>query len=246
MPPPDMPLLDTARLELSHVNAFYDDAQVLFDIDLVVEPKEIIAIIGANGAGKTTVLRTISGLLKPRDGVVRYGGKTLSAAAPWSVVSQGIAHVPEGRRLFKQMSVQENLLMGAYHRKNASDAEVDLDRVFTLFPRLAERRYQLAGTMSGGEQQMAAIGRALMARPRLLLLDEPSLGLAPKIVETVFETIREINKNGVGIVLVEQNAELALGTARRAYLMENGRIVKSGDSTALMNNDAVREAYLGL
>lgn len=234
------------QLELSHVSAFYGDAQALFDIDLLLEPGEIVAIIGANGAGKTTVLRTVSGLVKPRDGSIRYEGKDISASDPWSVVSMGIAHVPEGRRLFKQMSVQENLLMGAYHRRNAADAKSDLDRVFTLFPRLAERREQLAGTMSGGEQQMAAIGRALMARPRLLLLDEPSLGLAPKIVETVFETIRKINREGVGIVLVEQSAQLALETAQRAYLMENGRIVKSGHSTALMNDDAVREAYLGL
>lgn len=234
------------RLELNHLSAFYGDAQALFDINLVLEAGEIIAIIGANGAGKTTILRTVSGLVKPRGGSIQYEGKDLSTSDPWSVVSMGIAHVPEGRRLFKQMSVQENLLMGAYHRKNGAHAKTDLDRVFTLFPRLAERRDQLAGTMSGGEQQMAAIGRALMARPRLLLLDEPSLGLAPKIVETVFETIRGINREGVGIILVEQSAQLALETAQRAYLMENGRIVKSGHSTALMNDDAVREAYLGL
>jgi branched-chain amino acid transport system ATP-binding protein len=235
-----------SRLELSRVSAFYGDAQALFDINLVVEPGGIIAIIGANGAGKTTVLRAISGLVKPREGSIRYDDRDLASSNPWTVVSMGIAHVPEGRRLFRQMSVQENLLMGAYHRNKAADSKVDLERVYTLFPRLAERREQLAGTMSGGEQQMAAIGRALMARPRLLLLDEPSLGLAPKIVETVFETIRRINREGVGIVLVEQNAQLALETAQRAYLMENGRIVKSGDSPTLMNDDAVREAYLGL
>jgi branched-chain amino acid transport system ATP-binding protein len=235
-----------SRLELRGVSAFYGDAQALFDIDLVVEPGEIVAIIGSNGAGKTTVLRTISGLVKPRDGSLQYDGRNLASATAWSVVSSGIAHVPEGRRLFREMSVQENLMMGAYHRNNATDGKIDLERVYTLFPRLAERRDQLAGTMSGGEQQMAAIGRALMARPRLLLLDEPSLGLAPKIIETVFKTIREINADGVGIVLVEQSAQLALETARRAYLMENGRIVKSGDASALMNDDAVREAYLGL
>lgn len=235
-----------SRLELSRVSAFYGDAQALFDIDLVVEPGEIVAIIGSNGAGKTTVLRTISGLVKPREGTLQYDGRDLASTHPWSVVSHGIAHVPEGRRLFRDMSVQENLMMGAYHRNNAADGKVDLDRVYTLFPRLAERRDQLAGTMSGGEQQMAAIGRALMARPRLLLLDEPSLGLAPKIIETVFKTIREINSEGVGIVLVEQSAQLALETAQRAYLMENGRIVKTGSASDLMNDDAVREAYLGL
>ncbi|KAB0268423.1 ABC transporter ATP-binding protein [Microvirga brassicacearum] len=235
-----------SRLELSRVSAFYGDAQALFDIDLVVEPGEIVAIIGSNGAGKTTVLRTISGLVRPREGSLQYDGRDLASTHPWSVVSHGIAHVPEGRRLFRDMSVQENLMMGAYHRNNAADGKVDLDRVYTLFPRLAERRDQLAGTMSGGEQQMAAIGRALMARPRLLLLDEPSLGLAPKIIETVFKTIREINSEGVGIVLVEQSAQLALETAQRAYLMENGRIVKTGSASDLMNDDAVREAYLGL
>jgi branched-chain amino acid transport system ATP-binding protein len=235
-----------SRLELNRVSAFYGDAQALFDIDLVVEPGEIVAIIGSNGAGKSTVLRTISGLVKPREGTLQYDGRNLASVHPWSVVSSGIAHVPEGRRLFREMSVQENLMMGAYHRKNTADGKSDLDRVYTLFPRLAERRDQLAGTMSGGEQQMAAIGRALMARPRLLLLDEPSLGLAPKIIETVFRTIREINAEGVGIVLVEQSAQLALETAGRAYLMENGRVVKTGDSSALMNDDAVREAYLGL
>lgn len=234
-----------SRLELSNVSAFYGDAQALFGIDLIVEPGEIVAVIGSNGAGKSTVLRTISGLVKPREGTLKYDGRDLAAINPWSVVSSGIAHVPEGRRLFREMSVQENLMMGAYHR-NAGDGRADLDRVYTLFPRLAERREQLAGTMSGGEQQMAAIGRALMARPRLLLLDEPSLGLAPKIIETVFETIRNINAEGVGIVLVEQNAQLALETARRAYLMENGRIVKTGIASDLMNDDVVREAYLGL
>ncbi|MEH2510368.1 branched-chain amino acid transport system ATP-binding protein [Nitrobacteraceae bacterium AZCC 1564] len=233
-----------SRLELSNVSAFYGDAQALFGIDLVVEPGEIVAIIGSNGAGKSTVLRTISGLVKPREGTLKYDGQDLAAIDPWSVVSSGIAHVPEGRRLFRDMSVQENLMMGAYHRN--ADGRADLERVYTLFPRLAERREQLAGTMSGGEQQMAAIGRALMAKPRLLLLDEPSLGLAPKIIETVFETIRNINAEGVGIVLVEQNAQLALETARRAYLMENGRIVKTGNASDLMNDDVVREAYLGL
>jgi branched-chain amino acid transport system ATP-binding protein len=234
-----------SRLELSRVSAFYGDAQALFGIDLVVEPGEIVAIIGSNGAGKSTVLRTISGLVKPREGTLKYDSRDLAAMDAWSVVSSGIAHVPEGRRLFREMSVQENLMMGAYHRK-AGNGRADLERVYTLFPRLAERREQLAGTMSGGEQQMAAIGRALMAKPRLLLLDEPSLGLAPKIIETVFETIRNINAEGVGIVLVEQNAQLALETARRAYLMENGRIVKTGNASDLMNDDVVREAYLGL
>lgn len=232
------------RLELSNISAFYGDAQALFGIDLVVEPSEIVAIIGSNGAGKSTVLRTISGLVKPREGTLKYDGRDLAAIDPWSVVSSGIAHVPEGRRLFRDMSVQENLMMGAYHRN--ADSRADLERVYALFPRLAERREQMAGTMSGGEQQMAAIGRALMAKPRLLLLDEPSLGLAPKIIETVFETIRNINAEGVGIVLVEQNAQLALETARRAYLMENGRIVKTGNASDLMNDDVVREAYLGL
>jgi branched-chain amino acid transport system ATP-binding protein len=235
-----------SRLELSGVSAFYGDAQALFDVDLTVEAGEIVAIIGANGAGKTTVLRTISGLVKPRTGTVRFGDRNLAACNAWAIISEGIAHVPEGRRLFKQMNVQENLLMGAYHLSNNGQRKADLERVYALFPRLAERRAQLAGTLSGGEQQMTAIGRALMAHPRLLLLDEPFLGLAPKIVEAVFETIREINRSGVGIVLVEQSVRLALETAGRACLMENGRIVKTGIAGEFVSDDAMREAYLGL
>lgn len=235
-----------SRLEVSGISAFYGDAQALFDIDLTVEAGEIVAIIGANGAGKTTVLRTISGLVKPRRGTVRFGDRDLAACNPWGIICEGIAHVPEGRRLFKQMNVHENLLMGAYHLSGDGQKKADLEQVYGLFPRLAERRAQLAGTLSGGEQQMVAIGRALMARPRLLLLDEPFLGLAPKIVDAVSETIRGINRAGVAIVLVEQSARLALETAGRACVMENGRIVKTGFSRELVSDDAVREAYLGL
>jgi ABC-type branched-chain amino acid transport systems, ATPase component len=233
-------------LELSAVNSFYGDAQALFDVDISVRNSEIVAVIGANGAGKTTLLRTITGLVPARSGSMHYGDIDLRRTNSWDMAAAGIAHVPEGRRLFREMNVEENLLMGAYHRKQKSEIFADLSGIYELFPRLGERRRQLAGTLSGGEQQMVALGRALMAKPQLLLLDEPSLGLAPKIVETVFETILSINASGIAVILVEQNAQLALETAQRACLMENGRIVRSAPASELLRDDVVREAYLGL
>jgi branched-chain amino acid transport system ATP-binding protein len=233
------------RLDVENLSVAYGDNTVLTGLTLGVDDGEMIAIIGSNGAGKTSFLRAITGLLKVKDGSISFNGSSLLNCDAWDVVSSGIAHVPEGRRVFKQMTVEENLMLGGYRRSAAENAE-ELAKVYELFPRLQDRRKQLAGTMSGGEQQMVAIGRGLMARPRLLLFDEPSLGLAPKIVDLVFSTIRKINEAGVAVVLVEQNAVLALETTSRAYLMENGRFVKEGSSRALLNDDVVREAYLGI
>lgn len=232
------------RLEVDRVSVAYGDNTVLSDISLAVEEGEMVAIIGANGAGKTSLLRAITGLAKVSAGRIGFGGESLLGRDAWNIVSSGIAHVPEGRRVFKQMTVEENLMVGGYRRPAAENAK-ELANIYGLFPRLGERRKQLAGTLSGGEQQMVAIGRGLMARPKLLLLDEPSLGLAPKIVDLVFDTILEINKRAVAVVLVEQNAMLALKTTSRAYLMENGRLIKEGASASLLNDDAVRQAYLG-
>lgn len=232
------------RLEVDNVSVAYGDNMVLSGISLAVNDSEMVAIIGANGAGKTSLLRAISGLAKVSGGDIRFGSKSLLSRDAWDIVSSGIAHVPEGRRVFKQMTVEENLMVGGYRRPAAENAR-EIAAIYDLFPRLAERRRQLAGTMSGGEQQMVAIGRGLMAKPKLLLLDEPSLGLAPKIVDLVFDTILEINRRSVAVVLVEQNAMLALKTTSRAYLMENGRLNKEGASATLLNDDAVRLAYLG-
>jgi branched-chain amino acid transport system ATP-binding protein len=232
------------RLEVDNVSVAYGDNTVLSGISLAVNDSEMVAIIGANGAGKTSLLRAISGLAKVSGGDIRFGSKSLLSRDAWDIVSSGIAHVPEGRRVFKQMTVEENLMVGGYRRPAAENAR-EIAAIYDLFPRLAERRRQLAGTMSGGEQQMVAIGRGLMAKPKLLLLDEPSLGLAPKIVDLVFDTILEINRRSVAVVLVEQNAMLALKTTSRAYLMENGRLNKEGASATLLNDDAVRLAYLG-
>ena len=206
---------------------------------------EIVTLLGANGAGKTTTLRSINGLNRPRQGSIKFQGRDITTTAPHEIVKRGIAQSPEGRRLFPRMSVTENLEMGAFQRKDRSEIREDMDRVFELFPRLHERRSQRAGTMSGGEQQMCAIGRALMARPKLLLLDEPSLGLAPIFVERIFDIIRQINEQGTSILLVEQNALMALDAADRGYVLETGRIVLADEAAALKTNEQVRKTYLG-
>ena len=223
----------------------YGEIPALKGIALEVRQGEIVALLGNNGAGKTTTLRTISGLLVPTRGSVTLEGQPLAGVAPHRVVLRGIAHVPEGRRIFNRLTVRENLMMGAYTRNDTAVIAGDLDRVFALFPRLDERITQVAGTLSGGEQQMLAIGRALMARPRLLLLDEPSMGLAPVLVEQIFDTVRDINRQGTTILLVEQNAAMALAVAQRGYVIETGTIVLSGTAAELADSPEVRRAYLG-
>jgi branched-chain amino acid transport system ATP-binding protein len=231
-------------LEVRDLHVYYGEIQALKGVSFRVGPGEIVALLGNNGAGKTTTLRTVSGLLAPRSGEVRFGDRSLVGTAPHDIVTRGITHVPEGRRIFNRLSVVENLAMGAYTRSDKGIGE-DMERVFTVFPRLKERRTQVAGTLSGGEQQMLAIGRALMAKPRLLLLDEPSMGLAPVLVEQIFDTVQTINKQGVTILLVEQNAAMALSIAQRGYVLETGRIALEGSATELAGNPEVRRAYLG-
>ena len=232
-------------LELDGVHTYYGAIHALKGISLTVNEGEVVTLIGANGAGKSTTLRSINGLNHPRHGRIRFRGRDITSAAPHGIVKSGIAQSPEGRRLFPRMSVLENLQMGAFQRVDRSAFKEDLDRVFELFPRLYERRQQKAGTMSGGEQQMCAIGRALMARPKLLLLDEPSMGLAPIFVEKIFEIIGEINAQGTPILLVEQNALMALDAANRGYVLETGTIALSGPAKELRQNERVRKAYLG-
>jgi len=232
-------------LELEDVHTYYGAIHALKGISLRVNEGEVVTLIGANGAGKSTTLRSINGLNHPRRGTIRFGGRDITNAAPHGIVKSGIAQSPEGRRLFPRMSVVENLEMGAFQRDDRSNLKEDMDRVFDLFPRLAERKQQKAGTMSGGEQQMCAIGRALMARPKLLLLDEPSMGLAPIFVEKIFEIIAEINAQGTPILLVEQNALMALDAASRGYVMETGKIALEGPAKELRQNEQVRKAYLG-
>ena len=222
----------------------YGEIRALKGVALEVGRGEIVALLGNNGAGKTTTLKTISGLLRPTRGAVMLDGKPLIGVPPHDIVSKGIAHVPEGRRIFNRLTVRENLMMGAYLRRDAGIAD-DLDRVFALFPRLEERVAQVAGTLSGGEQQMLAIGRALMVGPRLLLLDEPSMGLAPVLVEQIFDTIADINRQGTTILLVEQNAAMALSIAHRGYVLETGTIALTGTAAELSDNAEVRRAYLG-
>jgi len=231
-------------LALESLEVYYGEIHALKGVSLEVREREIVALLGNNGAGKTTTLKTISGLLAPRQGRVTFENAPLTGVAPHAIVARGIAHVPEGRRIFNRLTVRENLMMGAYLRRDSGVA-ADLDRVFTLFPRLHERITQVAGTLSGGEQQMLAIGRALMAQPRVLLLDEPSMGLAPVLVEQIFDTIAEVNHQGTTILLVEQNAAMALSIAHRGYVLETGRIVLSGTAAALGENTDVRRAYLG-
>jgi branched-chain amino acid transport system ATP-binding protein len=232
-------------LQLQDVHTYYGSIHALKGISIEVREGEIVTLIGANGAGKSTTLRSINGLNHPRQGRITFQGRDITTLAPHDVVKLGISQSPEGRKLFPRMSVFENLQMGAFQRADRSTFNDDLERVFTLFPRLAERRNQKAGTLSGGEQQMCAIGRALMARPKLLLLDEPSMGLAPIFVERIFEIVREINEQGTPILLVEQNALMALDAADRGYVLETGRIALADEAKALRENEQVRKAYLG-
>jgi branched-chain amino acid transport system ATP-binding protein len=232
-------------LQLDEVHTYYGAIHALKGVSLQVRDGEIVTLIGANGAGKSTTLRSINGLIHPRQGRIRFSGQDITATAPHEIVKRGIAQSPEGRRLFPRMSVYENLEMGAFQRADRTTFKEDIDRVFELFPRLAERRTQKAGTLSGGEQQMCAIGRALMARPKLLLLDEPSMGLAPIFVEKIFEIVVEINKQGIPVLLVEQNALMALDVASRGYVLETGRITLAGRARDLREDEQVRKAYLG-
>ena len=232
-------------LELHDIHTYYGSIHALKGISLDVGEGEIVTLIGANGGGKSTTLRSINGLNRPRRGAIRFQGREISHSSPHDIVKRGIAQSPEGRKLFPRMTVLENLEMGAFQRKDRTGIREDLDRVYGLFPRLAERKSQKAGTMSGGEQQMCAIGRALMARPKLLMLDEPSMGLAPIFVEKIFEIIIEINKQGTPILLVEQNALMALDVANRGYVLETGKIALADDAARLRENEDVRKAYLG-
>ena len=232
-------------LELDDVHTYYGSIHAIKGVTLDVYDGEVVTLIGANGAGKSTTLRSINGLNHPRKGSIRFQGRDITQESPHDVVKMGISQSPEGRRLFPRMSVMENLEMGAFQRNDKSGIKESLDRVFELFPRLQERKNQRAGTMSGGEQQMCAIGRALMAQPKLLLLDEPSMGLAPIFVERIFEIVVEINKQGTPILLVEQNALMALDVANRGYVMETGVIALADDAKALAQNEQVRKTYLG-
>jgi branched-chain amino acid transport system ATP-binding protein len=233
-------------LSIDHLNAGYTEVEVLHDVNLEVFEGEFVCIIGANTAGKSTILRAISRLVPRVSGSLRFAGVDLSTRAPHEVPALGIAHVPEGRQIFPDMTVEENLLLGAFTARTASDLPARMQDVFTLFPRLSERQQQLAGTLSGGEQQMVAVGRALMLRPKLLLLDEPSHGLAPKVVEEMHEAFVAIHRRGTSILLVEQNVSLALDVATRGYVLESGRITLKGSSAELSENPAVRAAYLGI
>jgi len=235
----------TPLLRLENVETFYGSIQALKGVSIEVREGEIVTLIGANGAGKSTTLRSINGLNHPRHGTIEFDGKDITNEAPHDIVRMGIAQSPEGRKLFPRMTVTENLEMGAFQRRDKAGMKEDMDRVFELFPRLAERRTQKAGTMSGGEQQMCAIGRALMARPTLLMLDEPSMGLAPIFVQRIFETIVEVNKQGTSILLVEQNALMALDVANRGYVLETGHVALADDAKALAQNPEVRKTYLG-
>jgi len=236
-----------AFLEIENLSVYYGAIRALKGISLQVDDGEVVTLIGANGAGKTTTLRTISGLLRPLSGAIHFDGEELTELRPHEIVARGIIHVPEGRRVFARMDVEENLEMGAFIRSDADGIREDMERVFALFPRLKERRSQLAGTLSGGEQQMLAIGRALMARPRVLLMDEPSMGLAPVLVETIFDAISELNRTqGMTILLVEQNAHMALQIAHRGYVLETGSIVLQGTAEDLTKDPKVQAAYLGM
>jgi branched-chain amino acid transport system ATP-binding protein len=232
-------------LKLDGVQTFYGAIQALKGISIEVYEGEIVTLIGANGAGKSTTLRSINGLNHPRHGTIRFGGRDITHTPPHEIVKMGIAQSPEGRKLFSRMTVVENLEMGAFQRSDRSAQQEDMDRVFQLFPRLHERRGQKAGTLSGGEQQMCAIGRALMARPKLLMLDEPSMGLAPIFVQRIFDTIVEVNKQGTSILLVEQNALMALDVAGRGYVLETGTVALADDAKKLAENEDVKRTYLG-
>jgi branched-chain amino acid transport system ATP-binding protein len=234
-----------ALLEINDIHTFYGTIEALKGISLEVNEGEIVTLIGSNGAGKSTTLRSISGLTPVREGSIRFNGEEIGETPPSEIVQRGISQAPEGRKIFDRMSVRENLELGAYLRRDSDAIASDMDRVFELFPRLKEREKQKAGTMSGGEQQMLAIGRAMMANPKLLLLDEPSMGLAPVLVERIYETIAEINKQGTTILLVEQNANFALDVSKRGYVLETGSVALSDEASALRENPDVQKAYLG-
>jgi branched-chain amino acid transport system ATP-binding protein len=235
-----------AALELHNIHTFYGHIHAIKGISLRVEPGEIVTLIGANGAGKTTTLRTISGIQRSREGEILLNGQRIDRVPAHRIVEMGVSQSPEGRRIFSRMTVQENLEMGAFARRDQAGINADLERTLELFPRLKERLKQRGGTLSGGEQQMLAIGRALMSRPKILLLDEPSMGLAPMLVEAIFNTIVQINRQGVAVLLVEQNALMALNVANRGYVLETGRIVLEDNAKALQQNEQVQKAYLGI
>lgn len=232
-------------LEVKDLHVYYGSIHALKGVSFCVEEGEIVTLIGANGAGKTTTMHTISGLLKAREGTIMYGGSAINGVKPNLLVEQGLVQVPEGRRIFTSLSVEENLELGAYTRNDKKGIAADMLEAYERFPRLKERRNQMAGTLSGGEQQMLAIARALMSKPRLLLLDEPSMGLAPILVHEIFSSLRRLNEEGITILLVEQNAQMSLLTAHRAYVLETGSVVMSGKALDLFTNDKVKEAYLG-
>ena len=232
-------------LKVENINVYYGNIHAIHDISFEVAQGEIVSLIGANGAGKSTILKTVSGLLRTKTGSITFLGNDIRTTAPHHIVEKGLAHVPEGRRIFLQMTVQENLEMGAYTQK-AGTLAADIENVYQRFPRLRERRRQVAGTLSGGEQQMLAMGRALMSHPSLLMLDEPSMGLAPLLVEQIFDIIQELHRAGTTILLVEQNAQMALSIADRAYVLETGRIVMQGSAREMLEDDKVRKAYLGM
>ncbi|GFI27654.1 high-affinity branched-chain amino acid transport ATP-binding protein LivF [Lachnospiraceae bacterium] len=234
-----------AMLEIKDLEVYYGMIQAIKGISFEVNEGEVIALIGANGAGKTTILHTITGLLSPKKGSVVFEGKDITKVAAHKIVSLGMAHVPEGRRVFAELTVYENLKMGAYTRKEKSEIEQTLSMVYQRFPRLKERKNQLAGTLSGGEQQMLAMGRALMSHPKIIVMDEPSMGLSPILVNQIFDIIEEVSKSGTTVLLVEQNAKKALSIADRAYVLETGKIVLDGDAQALLNDDSIKKAYLG-
>ncbi|MGN0392619.1 MAG: ABC transporter ATP-binding protein [Bariatricus sp.] len=234
-----------AMLEIKDIEVYYGMIQAIKGISFEVNEGEVIALIGANGAGKTTTLHTITGLLSPKKGSVIFEGKDITKVPAHKIVSLGIAHVPEGRRVFAELTVYENLKMGAYTRKDKDEIEKTLEMVYKRFPRLEERKNQLAGTLSGGEQQMLAMGRALMSHPKIIVMDEPSMGLSPILVNEIFDIIQEVSKSGTTVLLVEQNAKKALSIADRAYVLETGKIVLEGDAKVLMNDDSIKKAYLG-
>lgn len=234
-----------SMLKIDNINVYYGSIHALKGVSLEVNEGEIVTLIGANGAGKSTLLKTLSGLLKPKEGSISYLNSSIAGKPAQDIVKAGISHVPEGRRVFAEMSVEENIELGAFLRKDKAGIQQDFQKVYEIFPRLHERRKQSAGTLSGGEQQMLAMGRAIMARPRLLLLDEPSMGLAPLMVKTIFQVVKDINKEGTTILLVEQNANMALSIANRAYVIETGRVILSGTAEELQASEEIKNAYLG-